>query len=335
MTGGTHPNFARDFSIQAAENEGMPPRSDARGTPPPPVPTRRLKGTLKLGRSTTSAETAGLWSDRKEEPIMHHREPTRHPLARLVAKTAVMAGVIASFAFPVLAQDGTGPMPKNAQPYAYGGGWDCDLGFRVQGVECLALDIPEHAYPTGSSYGSGWACDRGYSEMEGTSCNPIPVPANAFLRPSGYEWQCDRGFRQEGEACVTITLPQRAYLTDDDSGTGWTCDRGYEAAAGTCLPIAVPANAYLTNADYGAAWACERGFVKIDDRCAVIVVPANAYIDQASYGPGWSCERGYEPLNDTCVTIDLPENAFLDRSGNRWSCNRGFRLSDGECIFGR
>lgn len=35
------------------------------------------------------------------------------------------------------------------------------------------------------------------------------------------------------------------------------------------------------------------------------------------------------------LTIDLPENAYLDRSGNRWSCNQGFRLSDGTCIVGR
>ena len=69
----------------------------------------------------------------------------RHPLARLIARTAAIAGVIASFAFPVLAQDGTGPMPQNAQARSYGGGWICDLGYRVEGAECLPLDIPEHA----------------------------------------------------------------------------------------------------------------------------------------------------------------------------------------------
>jgi hypothetical protein len=328
MTGSAYPTVAQDFSIQVAENEGMPSRSNSRGSLSPPAPIQRLTGTLTLGLSRTRAATSGLWST-KEQAAM------RHPLARLIAGTAVIAGAVASFAFPVLAQDGTGPMPENAQPRSYGGRWTCDLGYRVEGAECLALDIPEHAYPTGRSYGSGWACDRGYEEVAGRSCNPIPMPANAFLRSSGYDWQCERGFRQERDACVPIVLPEYAYLTEDISGTGWTCDRGYSIVEGTCSPIAVPANGYLTNADYGAAWACERGFVAIDDRCDVIVVPANAYLDQETYGPGWSCERGYEPLNGACAAIDLPENAYLDRSGSGWSCNRGFRLSDGVCILGR
>jgi len=38
---------------------------------------------------------------------------------------------------------------------------------------------------------------------------------------------------------------------------------------------------------------------------------------------------------DGCIAIDLPENAYLDRPRNRWSCNQGYRLSDGECNFGR
>jgi hypothetical protein len=262
-------------------------------------------------------------------------QPTRLLLARLISKLAIVAGVVASVAFPVVAQSGTGAMPQNAQLRSYGSGWDCDLGYRVDGAECLALDVPENAYPTGRSYGTGWECYRGYEEVNGTSCNPIAVPANAFLRSSGYDWQCERGYRQERDACVSLVLPEHAYLKKDSSGTGWTCDRGYAAVAGTCTPIAVPANAYLTNADYGAVWSCERGFVKVDDRCDAIVLPANAFLDQASYGPGWICERGYEPLNGGCVAIDLPENAYLVQSGNRWSCNRGFQLSDGACILGR
>jgi hypothetical protein len=122
---------------------------------------------------------------------------------------------------------------------------------------------------------------RGYEEVGGTSCNPIPVPANAFLRSSGYDWQCERGYRQERDGCVSIVLPDNAYLTDDTSGSGWTCERGFSASSNACEPIAVPTNAYLTNADYGAAWACERGFVKIDDRCDAIVVPANAFLPRS------------------------------------------------------
>lgn len=32
--------------------------------------------------------------------------------------------------------------------------------------------------------------------------------------------------------------------------------------------------------------------------------------------------------------IDLPESAYLDARGKRWTCDRGFRLDEGECILG-
>jgi hypothetical protein len=82
--------------------------------------------------------------------------------------------LIAFLAFPVLAQDGTGPMPENAEARSYGGGWDCDLGYRVEGEECVAIDIPENAYATGRSYGSGWACRRGYEEVGGNVLRSDP-----------------------------------------------------------------------------------------------------------------------------------------------------------------
>ena len=43
-----------------------------------------------------------------------------------------MVGLIAFLALPGLAQDGTGPMPENAEARSYGGGWDCTLGYRVE-----------------------------------------------------------------------------------------------------------------------------------------------------------------------------------------------------------
>jgi hypothetical protein len=95
----------------------------------------------------------------------------------------------------------------------------------------------------------------------------IPVPENAYLRSSGYDWECNRGYRQDRETCLPIVVPQNAHLTDDPSGSGWTCARGFTESGGECLPIVVPQNAYLTNARYGAQWVCERGFVEIDGRC--------------------------------------------------------------------
>lgn len=259
------------------------------------------------------------------------------PYERIEAgiRRAALAAVVVICAVPVVAQDGTGPVPENAEARSYGGGWDCTLGYRVDSEDCVAIDVPENAYATGRTYGSGWACRRGYDEVGGVSCEAIPVPENAFLRSSGFDWQCERGYRQDLETCVLIILPENAYLTNDPSGSGWECERGYTATTDSCVPIAVPENGYLTNANFGAEWACERGFFEIDGRCDPVALPANAFLDQDSYGPGWQCERGFEAVNDTCVAIDLPANAHLDRSGNRWRCDRSFQLSNGECVLGR
>lgn len=76
----------------------------------------------------------------------------RHPLARLIAKAAVIAGVIASFAFPVLAQDGTGPIPQDARTPSYGDG-------------CIAIDLPENAYLDRPR--NRWSCNRGFRLSDG------------------------------------------------------------------------------------------------------------------------------------------------------------------------
>lgn len=334
MTGSARPRVPQEFPLQVAENEGMPSGSLSRDAPLPAAPTRRLTGTLTLGLSKTRLTAEGLRSASEKQSHLQEK-PTRHPRARLFQRMAALAGVIAFVAFPLLAQDGTGPTPENAQTRNYGGGWDCQLGYRVDGEGCVAIDVPENAYATGRSYGLGWACRRGYEEVGGVSCEAIPVPENAFLRSSGFDWECDRGYRQDRETCVPIVLPEGAYLTGDPSGSGWACDRGFTARDGACVPIAVPANGYLANSDYGAEWACERGFVEFGGRCDPVPLPANAYLDQESYGPGWRCERGFEAVDGTCVAIDLPANAHLDRSGNRWRCDRSFQLSDGECVLGR
>ncbi|MFD2816007.1 hypothetical protein ACFSYD_19070 [Paracoccus aerius] len=111
-----------------------------------------------------------------------------------------LTGIIVFVALPVLAQDGTGPTPKNAQVRSYGSGWTCDLGYRVDGADCLKLVVPENADATGRSSGTGWSCRHGYEEVSRTSCQPVVVPANAFLQSSGHDWQCEREYRKVGDA---------------------------------------------------------------------------------------------------------------------------------------
>lgn len=259
MTGSTRPTVPQDFAIQVAENEGMPSRPNSKASLTPVARTRRPTGTLTLELSKTRPATGGIWSA-KEQAAM------RHPLARLIARMAVIAGVIASFGFPVLAQDGTGPMPQNAQARSYGAGWVCDLGYRVDGAECLALDIPEHAYPTGRSYGTGWTCDRGYAVVA-RGCMPIAVPANAYLTNASYgaAWACERGFVKIDDRCDAIVLPENAFLEQASYGPGWSCDRGYEPLSGACVAIDLPLNAYLDRS--GNRWSCNRGYQLSDGTC--------------------------------------------------------------------
>ena len=267
--------------------------------------------------------------------MSYDNTPESRPRTRLIAKISILAGVLASFAFPVHAQDGASSIPDNAHVSSDGFGWNCDLGYLLDGRDCKQLEIPENAYATRKAYGTGWRCHRGFEEVSGTSCKPIPLPANAFLRSSGYDWQCSRGYRPERGACVHIALPEHAYLTDASYGLGWVCDRGFAQEAGECRAIDVPKNGYLTNARYGDAWACERGFFEIDGRCDPVPVPENAFLDSDAYGPGWRCVRGFEPVGGACIAIDLPENAHLDDSGNRWRCDRDFQISDRECVLER
>lgn len=320
-----------DFAVDAAENEGMPvPDVDNRAERGPRH--GRMIGTLRL-RHVKSRTVSRPHRADPAVTMTGRRTPKSRPQSRPITRMIMLAGALASLAFPALAQDGTGAVPDNAAARGQGAGWDCDIGFRADGATCREIAVPENAFATGLPYGTGWTCRRGYTEVDRTSCDPIPVPPDAFLQSSGRDWQCDRGFRRAEETCVPIVLPPHAYLSEEWSGPGWACDRGFSAEADRCVPIAVPENGYLTNANYGDAWACERGFREIDGRCEPVTVPANAFLDPKTYGPGWRCERGFEPVGNTCIAIDLPENSHLDHSGNRWSCDNGFQPSGGACTL--
>ncbi|WP_306025417.1 hypothetical protein [Oceaniradius stylonematis] len=227
------------------------------------------------------------------------------PLAKLASSALLLTAIVMVSALPVWAQDGTGPPPENAHERTYNGGWDCDIGFRLTDGLCVQLDLPANSYATGRSYGTGWACRRGFEEVEAKACAAIFVPENAFLRSSGFDWQCERGYREDQDMCVTIELPDHAYLTGEPSGSGWACNRGFMAEADRCIPIAVPANGYLTNSEYGAAWACERGFGEIDGRCDAVAVPAT---------PSWTIGP---TGRDGAVSVGMRPKAM---PASNWSC---------------
>lgn len=233
-----------------------------------------------------------------------------------------------------LAQSLTPPMPANAHAKSYGDGWECDRSFTVVEDQCIAIIVPSNAYLTNRVYGSGWECHHGFEEIEGVSCTQVFVPEDGYLDASGKRWHCTRGYRQIGETCEQIELPEHAYLSDDTYGSDWQCDRGYEKTADTCALIVVPDNAYLNSATYGTPWTCERGFSEVRGICEAVIIPKNAYFVAAIYGVGWKCERGFVASGEACTTLVVPENAHLDRSGNQWDCNRNFQRSKGHCIKG-
>jgi DNA polymerase-1 len=136
--------------------------------------------------------------------------------------------------------------------------------------------------------------------------------------------------RQYAERCVSIEVPEQAYL--NNLGDGWKCGRGYHVAVASCVAINVPANGYLTNASYGSGWACDRGYRAVGATCAAVVVPANGYFVDASYGPGWECKRGFSDDGGTCVAVQLPANAHLDHTGRAWNCDEPFLRELDRCV---
>ncbi len=189
--------------------------------------------------------------------------------------------------------------------------------------------IPANA--SAMQFGSGWTCDMGYRN-DGNACVEINLPENAFLRDTRYGrgWECFHGFRASGDACVAVVAPDNAFL--NYSGTSWECSRGFIARSGNCIQIDVPENGYLTERSGGRNWACERGYQRLGQTCTIIDLPEHAFLTDGDFGPPWKCERGFSKTGELCQRIDLPPNAHLDYSGNSWECSRPFRRVGDACV---
>jgi hypothetical protein len=75
-----------------------------------------------------------------------------HPLIFLALLVAVPGHVFA--------QGGSVEMPENARAKSYGGGWECDRGYREDNGACAAIKVPANAYLNSS--GDRWTCDRAH-----------------------------------------------------------------------------------------------------------------------------------------------------------------------------
>ena len=236
-------------------------------------------------------------------------------------------------ALTTFAQSSVPLIPENAHTQSYGDGWECDVGFRGEGNECVAIVIPQNAIATNKVYGSGWLCTYGYKETVDGPCVQINVPKGGYLDSSGTRWKCSYGYQETNGTCVKITAPPNGYLIHSTyDGSNWKCNRGYAPEDNRCVEIVVPENAFLNSSGYGKPWTCDRLYFEQADQCIFVKIPENAYFDDSSYDKGWKCFRGFAQVEDRCEAIELPMNAHFDRSGNRWECHRNFRKSNGQCV---
>jgi len=174
---------------------------------------------------------------------------------------------------------------------------------------------------------SASALFSGTAHGQGTA---TPVPENAHAETYGTGWECNSGFSETEGACEPIQVPANAYLTSLSYGRGWDCKRGFREIRNMCQSLEIPANAYL-NAS-GNGWKCHRGYQNSRNSCAVVEIPENGFLNDASYGTGWSCNRGFEPIRQRCRPLELPANTPLDFSGNRWECDPPLRRRSDSCV---
>jgi hypothetical protein len=116
-------------------------------------------------------------------------------------------------------------------------------------------------------------------------------------------WECDRGYRSAGTACVAVEIPTNAHL--DVFGNDWECNKGYRPSGGSCVPVAIPANAHLDV--FGHDWECNRGFRLTGSSCVVLTVPPHAHVDV--FGHAWECDANYRIEGQECVAMTAQEAA--------------------------
>lgn len=223
----------------------------------------------------------------------------RGVLQIILPRLLVIIGLMAVFPEPVFSESPAASAPENAHWKRYSDGWECDPSFRADGDMCIAVAVPQNAYPTNRTYGSGWECLHGFVEAGGVSCAEVVVPEGGYLDLSGRRWNCLRGFRKIDGSCQKIVLPEHSYLTGNTHGPAWRCTHGFEAKGETCVAIVIPEHAFLNTSTLGRRWTCERGYAASGDHCSRLDPPPNAHIDRT--GNGWACNKNFQRKMDRCI----------------------------------
>src|SRR5918996_2279466 len=126
---------------------------------------------------------------------------TKRRRSAVLAHPLILLALLATAAGVSQAQDGPAAIPGNAHAKRYGGGWECDHGYRAVDGACLAISVPANGYLADSAYGSGWRCDRGYQAVD-DACVALQVPDNAHIDLSGNGWACNPSYRKRQNECI-------------------------------------------------------------------------------------------------------------------------------------
>jgi hypothetical protein len=243
--------------------------------------------------------------------------------------------MIAFLAFPVLAQDGTGPMPENAEARNYGGGWNCALGYRVAGEECVAIDIPENAYATGRSYGSGWACRRGYEEAGGTSCERSRCPRMRSCDPPAMT-----GSAIADTGRIARPAFQSSCLTTPISPTTPQAPVGPANAVSRPVPAPAFRLRFPRTAISPMRTTVTNGPAKGASSKSMAVAipwrfPRTPFWTRRPTGRDGAVSGDLRPSTPPVSRSTFRQTRISIDPETRWRCDRGFQLADGECVLGR
>ena len=82
----------------------------------------------------------------------------------------------------------------------------CGGSVRAVAADRAPSEIPAHAHP--KQFGDEWECDRGYIR-EGDACAELQVPAHAYLDAFGRAWLSAARRSVHGHRCAEACLPNR------------------------------------------------------------------------------------------------------------------------------
>ncbi|WP_199877640.1 hypothetical protein [Salinivibrio sp. MA427] len=138
--------------------------------------------------------------------------------------------------------------------------------------------------------------------MKNNQCVEINIPENASASIMG-GWQCNTGYRKDGDKCDKVQLPSHANFTFGDS---WSCNQGYKRSGDKCIKVQLPDNAHFT---FGSVWECNAGFTKNGNSCRAmnrnelveqVKLLNQMLIIQMSKSSGGRCSSGFDECEDEC-----------------------------------